>query len=214
MHSATWKTDIIIGTWRLLQLTAGATAYPAFSRPTWRFVENQMNAQKFIVNLPFAVALAAGIAIVDSDAGWQAARAQAIPHIQARVIATNIPGASAISQVGTFLLNAPPLAMCTATVAFPSPIPTSFALFIQPGAVLDPNRILVGSRSNFGAPIAIGVGTEGSFLSIDPSRAGILSVPRNFAPSKSIRARGWMAWRRQARYSHCSAGPGVSESRC
>src|SRR5712671_7177833 len=102
MHSATWKTDIIIGTWRLLQLTAGATAYPAFSRPTWRFVENQMNAQKFIVNLPFAVALAAGIAIVDSDAGWQAARAQAIPHIQARVIATNIPGASAISQVGTF----------------------------------------------------------------------------------------------------------------
>jgi hypothetical protein len=73
--------------------------------------------------------------------------------------------------------------MCTTTVAFPSPIPTSFRPFIQPGAVLDPNRILVGSRSNFGAPLTINVGTEGSFLSIDPSGAGILSVPPNFAQS-------------------------------
>src|SRR5262245_39037508 len=49
--------------------------------------------------------------------------------------------------------------------------------------MLDPNRILVGSRSNFGAPLAIGVGTEGSFLSIDPSAAAVLSVPPNFAQS-------------------------------
>ena len=45
----------------------------------------------------------------------------------------------------------------------------------------DPNRILVGSQSNFGAPPLAGVGLEGSFLSIDPSGAGILSVPPNFA---------------------------------
>jgi hypothetical protein len=49
--------------------------------------------------------------------------------------------------------------------------------------VLDPNRILVGSRSNFGAPLAMGVGEEGSFLSIDPSGPGILSIPPNFARS-------------------------------
>jgi len=56
-------------------------------------------------------------------------------------------------------------------------------LLHPPGAVLDPVRILVGSRSNFGAPLATGVGQEGSFLSIDPSGPGILGVPANFARS-------------------------------
>jgi hypothetical protein len=148
-----------------------------------RFAMSPANSRKFLMSLPGLMALAAGIAVADGNATWQAARAQAIVQVQARVIATNIPGASAISQVGTFLLNTPPLAMCTTTVPFPSPIPTSFAPFIQPGAVLDPNRILVGSRSNFGAPLAIGVGTEGSFLSIDPSGSGVLSIPPNFAQS-------------------------------
>ena len=90
----------------------------------------------------------------------------------------NIPGASAIAQVGTFLSGPPtPFGQCT----LPHPIPTNFAPYIAPGAVLDPNRILVGSQSNFGAPLAIGVGQEGSFLSIDPSGSDILSVPPNFA---------------------------------
>jgi len=116
------------------------------------------------------------MAVVDGDAMWQAARAQAIADIDARVIAVNIPGASAISQVGTFLNNPVPPACA-------HPIPTLFPAYIQPGAVLDPNRILVGSRSNFGAPLAIGVGREGSFLSIDPSGPDILRVPRDFAQS-------------------------------
>ena len=137
-------------------------------------------ASKFIISLPGIMALAAGIAVVDGDATWQAARAQAITQINARVVATGIPGASAISQVGTFVTEP---AMCTATIAFPHPIPTLFPSYIQPGAVLDPNRILVGSQSNFGAPLAIGVGAEGSFLSIDPSGPGTLSVPPNFAQS-------------------------------
>ena len=42
---------------------------------------------------------------------------------------------------------------------------------------------MVGSRSNFGAPLAIGVGLEGSFLSIDPSGPNVLRVPPNFAKS-------------------------------
>jgi hypothetical protein len=121
------------------------------------------------------VALAAGIAVVDGDAAWREARAkQKVPGIDARVVAINIPGASAISQVGTFL-NDP--------TACARPIPTNFPSFIQSGAVLDPNRILVGSRSNFGAPLAPGVGQEGSFLSIDPSGPDILSVPPDFAVS-------------------------------
>ena len=118
--------------------------------------------------------LAAGATLFDGV--WQAAQAQAITNIKARVIAVNIPGASAISQVGTFLNNPVPPACA-------NPIPTKFPTFTQPGAVLDPNRVLVGSLSNFGAPLAIGVGSEGSFLSIDPSGPGILSVPPNFAQS-------------------------------
>src|SRR5262245_35677633 len=172
-----------IGSGRFLQSDANDATYLASNRPALPLVRSRTIIRKFIINLPGTMALAAGIAVADGNATWQAAQAQAIVQVPARVIATNIPGASAISQVGTFLLNTPPLVMCNATVPFPSPIPTSFSSFIQPGAMLDPNRILVGSRSNFGAPPAIGVGTEGSFLSIDPSGAAVLSVPPNFAQS-------------------------------
>ena len=54
------------------------------------------NIRKFIINLPGTMALAAAIAIVGSGAAWQAARAQSVPTINARVVATNIPGASAV----------------------------------------------------------------------------------------------------------------------
>jgi hypothetical protein len=170
------KRKIAISSWRFPQLAASTAAYLAPNRRAWPFVQNQTNMRKFAINLPGIMALATGIAVVDGDAAWQAARAQAITGINARVIATNIPGASAISQVGTFLNNPVPPACA-------HPIPTLFPSYIQPGAVLDPNRILVGSQSNFGAPLAIGVGPEGSFLSIDPSGPGVLSVPPNFAQS-------------------------------
>jgi hypothetical protein len=126
------------------------------------------------ISLPGIVALAAGIAVMDGDATWQAARAQATNQVKARVVATGIPGASAISQVGRFLNNPVPPACA-------NPIPNLFPQYIVSGAVLDPNRILVGSQSNFGAPLS--PGQEGSFLSIDPSGPDTLSVPPNFAHS-------------------------------
>ena len=104
---------------------------------------------------------------------WHAAHAD-IPNISPQVIALNIPGASAIAQVGTFLNVAPPAACA-------NPIPSKFPTSILPGAVLDPARLLVGSRSNFGAPLAIGE-AEGSLLSIDPNK-GVLKVPSDFAVS-------------------------------
>jgi len=131
-------------------------------------------ASKFTISLPGIVVLAAGVAVMGGDAAWQAARAQGISQVKARVVATGIPGASAISQVGTFLNVAPPMACA-------NPIPTKFPSYIQPGAVLDPKRILVGSVSNFGARRSLG--QEGSFLSIDPSGPGILKIPPNFAQS-------------------------------
>jgi hypothetical protein len=158
---------------------SGIAAWPVVRSPT-----------KFTINLPGAMVLAAVTALIGGDAAWQVAQAQAVTSIDARVIAENIPGASAISQVGTFLPGPPtPFGNCT----LPHPIP-GFGVppgappgttsdFIKSGAVLDPNRILVGSQSNFGAPVALNVGQEGSFLSIDPSGSGILSVPRDFAQS-------------------------------
>jgi hypothetical protein len=118
--------------------------------------------------------VATGIAALASETTWWDARAAAIASIDARVVATNIPGASAIGQIGTFL-NVPPPGACA------NPIPSKFPTYIEPGAVLDPYRVLVGSRSNFGAPRAIGAGQEGSFLSIDPSGRTALNVPSNFA---------------------------------
>src|SRR5207248_3309969 len=42
-------------------------------------------------------------------------------------------------------------------------------------------RILVGSRSNFGAPRASAGQAEGALLSIDPRGTGALAVPPGFA---------------------------------
>src|SRR5712671_4763322 len=122
------------------------------------------------------MAVVTGIAVLGGEIAWPAARAETIPDLDGRVVAINIPGASAIAQVGTFL-NALDRGACA------NPIPRLFPSYIQPGAVLDPNRILVGSRSNFGASLANGVGEAGAFLSIDPSGPGTLGVPPNFARS-------------------------------
>ena len=83
-----------------------------------------------------------------------------------RIIAVGIPGASAISAVGTFLAGGP---------IHDNP---AFAAYTQPGRILDPVRILVGSRSNFGAPVANSDQCEGAFLSIDPRGTEALVIPR------------------------------------
>src|SRR6266699_6877074 len=64
------------------------------------------------------------------------------PVLRGRIVAVNIPGASAISAVRTFLPGGP---------IHDKP---AFAAFTQPGKVLDPARIQVGSTSNFGAPFS------------------------------------------------------------
>ena len=58
--------------------------------------------------------VAAGVAVLCGEIGWRNARAQTIPGLDARVVAMNIPGASAIAQVGTFLSGPPtPFGQCT-----------------------------------------------------------------------------------------------------
>ena len=131
--------------------------------------------------------LAAGIALIGGDAAWQAARAQSITSIDARVVATNIPGASAISQVGTFLNNS---AVCSHSINWRSLPPSDTQLRRSPGRFYPTGRG-ARSESNPGRqPVELRrparrstSGQEGSFLSIDPSGPGILSVPQNFAQS-------------------------------
>jgi hypothetical protein len=98
-------------------------------------------------------------------------RASRMQDLNGRIVAVGIPSASAVSPVGTFLTGS----LCG------SPVPTRFPAFIQPGAVLDSSRILVGARSNFGAPLASDVGQPGALLSIDPSGPDILRVPPTFS---------------------------------
>jgi hypothetical protein len=95
-------------------------------------------------------------------------RASQLQDLNGRIVAVGIPGASAISPVGRFLGG---------------PIPTNFPAFINDDAVLDPDRILVGARSNFGAPLTSDGGQAGAFLSINPQDSDILRVPPTFARS-------------------------------
>jgi hypothetical protein len=106
------------------------------------------------------------------DLEGRASWVRGLPRLEARIVARTIPGASALAEVGPFL-NDPK--------ACANPIPSKFPSYVLPGAILDPARILVGGRSNYGAPLAAGVGRGGSVLSIDATGAGVLEIPPNFA---------------------------------
>jgi hypothetical protein len=115
---------------------------------------------------------AAGLAAVGRP--WTALawdEQQEFAVIDGRLVATGIPGASAIAPVGTFLPGGP---------IHDKP---ELAAFTQAGRVLDPNRFLVASRSNFGAAKANVDQSAGALLSIDPRGADVLRVPPAFANS-------------------------------
>src|SRR6187402_1667137 len=76
-----------------------------------------------------------------------------VAAVTATVVATGIPGAGAITQIGTFHQGGP---------FVERPL---FAAETQSGHVLDPARLFVASTSNFGAPLARPDEAEGSILS-------------------------------------------------
>src|SRR5262245_2004684 len=92
-----------------------------------------------------------------------------IEPISGRLVAVGIPGAGAVSAVGTFHPG--------------SPIQDNpaFRALTEPGAVLDPQRILVASTSNFGAPPARHDYPTGTILSIDSRGAATIDLPPTFA---------------------------------
>ena len=92
-----------------------------------------------------------------------------IPVLTGRIVAVGIPGAGAVSGVGYFHPGGP---ICDK--------PT-FRSLTRPGAVLDPDRILVASSSNFGAPMGNSGESSGAVLSIDPRSDRALVIPPTFA---------------------------------
>lgn len=93
--------------------------------------------------------------------------APAAPVLQGRLVASGIPGAGAVSQIGTFHAGGPVHDL------------PEFAAYTATGHILDAKRIMVASSSNFGAPRIDGL-AEGSVLSIDPN-GGTLRIPAAFA---------------------------------
>jgi hypothetical protein len=133
--------------------------------------------QRPVVDMPrrsrlrviLVVAAAVGIMPLASRATGRANDEDGIRSVKGRVVAIGIPGISAISAVGRFLAGGP---------IHDNP---AFAAHTQPGQVLDPARLLVGSTSNFGEPLANADQLPGSFLSIDPSGLDTLMIPPLFA---------------------------------
>jgi hypothetical protein len=95
----------------------------------------------------------------DHDAGFA---------VRGRVVAQGIPGAGAITQIGTFHRGGP----------FHDKAP--FAALTAPGMILDGKRLFVASTSSFGATLARPAEAPGAVLSLDVSQ-GLVTVPRDLA---------------------------------
>ncbi len=95
-----------------------------------------------------------------------------VPELRGRLVAVGIPGVAGVSAVGTFHEGGP---------VHDKP---AFRVFTEPGAILDPDRILVTSTSNFGAPIGHSNEPAGAVLSIDPRGDDMpIQIPPTFASS-------------------------------
>ncbi len=91
-----------------------------------------------------------------------------MPQIRAQVVAQGIPGAGAITQIGTFHRGSPIHDKATLN---PS---------IAPGMVLDPQRLFVASSSSFGATLSRPAEAPGSVLSLDVGH-GLVTVAPDLA---------------------------------
>jgi hypothetical protein len=130
-----------------------------------------MDALKRHARIHLAAGLLAG-GVLANPLAWPATSAETFeppaavaPALTGRVVAVGIPGAGAISPVGVFHPGGP---------IHDKP---EFAAFTAPGQVLDPQRILVASTSNFGAPLGQADLAPGAILSIDPRDESLLVVP-------------------------------------
>jgi hypothetical protein len=116
------------------------------------------------------LALATGRALTQPPAFSSTGGTQDVATVTAEIVATGIPGAGAITQVGTFHRGGPFIERA--------------GLAAQAHPVLDEGQLLVTSTSNFGAPAALPQ-NAGSILSIDPSGGRVDITDAAFAASAS-----------------------------
>jgi hypothetical protein len=90
-------------------------------------------------------------------------------HLRARVVAVGLPAVAGVRQVGRFHTGGP------------IPANPEFLLRTESGHVLDAQRLLVATASNYGAGKASADRAEGSVLSIETKHAKTLVIPRDFA---------------------------------
>lgn len=91
--------------------------------------------------------------------------------LSARIVAVGLPGVAGVRQIGRFHGGGP-------FVSNPE-----FLLQTDRGRVLDPQRLMVATASNFGAPAASPTAAPGAVLSIDPNVESTVVVPPDFARS-------------------------------
>lgn len=121
----------------------------------------------------------AGVAVLGASALGAAADGAAVPPavstwtIAARTVATGLPGANGVRQVGRFHTGGP----------FTSN--PEFLLQTQAGRVLDPQRVLVALQSNLGAALGNPAHASGTVLSID-TRPAADGRPLAVAPNLAL----------------------------
>jgi hypothetical protein len=121
-------------------------------------------ARPFLVAVTSILAALAALCILPAKAADSS-----VPVLSGRLVAVGIPGVGGVSAVGTFHPGGP---------IHDKP---AFRPFTQPGAILDPERILVTSTSNFGAPAARAEQPDGAVLSVDPRGDAPILLPPAFA---------------------------------
>ena len=124
-----------------------------------------------LVTLVSCGAMTFGAACNDSKEAQTSTTTTPAQGLVARVVAVGIPGAGPVTAVGRFLPGGP----INDNAAFKA--------YTDPGRVLDPNRVLVGSLSNFGANKAVTEDMPGSILSIDAGTTQVVAVPPDLAKS-------------------------------
>ena len=158
--------DTVQRTTRGVATLSRATGRARFSdgRRSWTIRGSRLLAWSGPAVAPPAGAVAAPLAPARGvPAGLHARR------LEARVLATGIPGAGALSPVGEFHPG--------------SPIhdKRAFAAATASGKVLDATRLLVASTSNFGAPAARADWAPGAILSLATDARAPLRPPPGFA---------------------------------
>ena len=110
-----------------------------------------------------------GLVLLFILAPLSAVTAEEPAPIIGQVKAVGIAGASAVAQVGFFHPGGP---------IHDKP---ALAALTEPGRVLDKDRVLVASSSNYGAPRALADAPEGAVLSLDLTGSDVLVIPPDFA---------------------------------